>query len=108
MKTISQLLLLTCLSAGTSKLAAEPAPGVPTNESPGVPASAIQAASERTPPAPALAPESVTNAAATAAAPATAANLATNVFASTNAVAATNIVPPPVVVENDTNGLRLN
>ena len=38
MKTIKHFLLITCLSTGIPILAAEPAPGVPTNEAPSAPA----------------------------------------------------------------------
>ncbi len=99
MKTINYFFLITCLSTGTSLLAAEPPSGAPTNETPGAAETAL---------------ETTTNAAATGSESALAPDLATNVVAGTNAVADTNIlaaaVPavPPVVVENGTNGLRLN
>jgi hypothetical protein len=99
MKTINHFLLITCLSAGTSILAAEPPSGAPTNEAPGAPATVL---------------ETTTNAAASGSEPALAPDLATNAVAGTNAVADTNALAaaipavPPVVVENGTNGLRLN
>ena len=98
MKTINYFFLITCLSTGTSLLAAEPPSGAPTNETPG----AVETALETT-----------TNAAATGSESALAPDLATNVVAGTNAVADTNALAaipavPPVVVENGANGLRLN
>src|ERR1035437_453881 len=93
MKTIHHLLLLTCLSTGIPILAAEPTVGAPANAAPGAPAG-------------------VTNAVATPAVPVL--DFATNSVAGTNAVIGTNDVAaavpavPPVIVENGTNGLRLN
>ena len=43
MKTINHFLLITCLSTGTSMLAAEPTPGVPTHEAPDALATALSA-----------------------------------------------------------------
>ena len=114
MKTINPFLLIACLSTATPTLAAEPAPGVPTNEPPSAPAASIRAGTEPQPPAPVVAPETVTNVATAPAAPTLAPNLAanavagTNVVTGTNAVAAANPAPPPVVVENSANGMRLN
>ena len=90
MKTIHHLLLLACLSAGSSVLAAEPSPGVPTNEVPSAPTTG------QPPPAPTLAPPN--------GAPAAAANA----IAGTNAAVAARPAAPTVVVENNTNGMRLN
>jgi general secretion pathway protein D len=87
MKTINHFLLMACLSAGIPILAAEPPPG----------------------PTPALG--TVTNAVMSSAAPAPVPDLASNVVAGTNAVTGTNAAAaaaPTVVVENGTNGLRLN
>ena len=114
MKTINHFLLITCLSTGTSILAAEPPPGAPTNEAPGAPPTTLRAGTNQLQPAPASAAETTTNAAATAPEAGLAPDLATNAVAGTNAVADTNAVAaaipalPPVVVENGTNGLRLN
>ncbi len=114
MKTINPFLLLACLSTGTPILAAEPASGVPTNEPPSPPATTIRARAEQPQAAPAPAPETVTNVATSPAAPTSAPNLATNAVAGTNTVTGTNAVapaiaaPPPVVVENSADGMRLN
>ena len=70
MKTINHFLLITCLSTGIPILAAEPAPGAPTNEAPSAPATTIQTNTDQPPPAPTPAPEAATNAAATPATPA--------------------------------------
>jgi general secretion pathway protein D len=97
MRTINHFLLMACLSTGLPILAAEPTVGSPANESPHAPATMIQSSTGQLPPAPAAAPVL---------------DLATNSVAGTNAVLGTNVmaVPavPPVVVENGTNGLRLN
>ena len=114
MKTIHHFLLIACLSAGIPILAAEPTPGAPTNEAPGAPATAVQGNTSQPPPAPTAAPEAATNAATTPAPEslvpgvATNANAAANTVAGTNAVTATNAAAPTVVVENGTNGMRLN
>jgi type II secretory pathway component GspD/PulD (secretin) len=114
MKTINQFLLIAWLSTGTAILAAEPAPGVPTNEPPSAPATTIRAGTDQAAPAPAPPSETVANPAAIPAAMdlapdrATKAVAGTNAVTATNAVAAANPAPPPVVVENGTNGLRLN
>jgi type II secretory pathway component GspD/PulD (secretin) len=111
MKTIKHFLLITCLSAGLPTLAADSAPGAPTNEAPSAPATAIQPGLGQPPPAPTEAPEAATNSAATAALDS---DLVTNAVADTNAVTGTNAIAAaspvvlPVVVENGTNGLRLN
>src|ERR1019366_1496577 len=87
------LLLLPCLSTGIPILVAEPTVGAPTNVATGAPAG-------------------VTNAVATPAVPVV--DLATNSVAGTNAITGTNAVAaagpvvPPVIVEDGTNGLRLN
>ena len=114
MNTIKHFLLIACLSTGIPILAAEPAPGAPTNEAPSAPATTIQTNTDQPPPAPTAAPEAATNAVATPATPAPVPDLATNSVAGTNAVTGTNTVAaanpavPSVVVENGTNGLRLN
>jgi type II secretory pathway component GspD/PulD (secretin) len=113
MKTIKDFLLITCLSAGLPTLAADSAPGSPTNEAPSVPARIIQT-SPGQPPAPTEAPEATTNAVAAPAAPALVSDGATNAVVGTNAISDTNAIAaaspavPPVIVENGTNGLRLN
>jgi len=106
MKTIKHFLLITCLSAGLPILAADPAPGFPTNEAPNAPVTTIQTSPGQPPLAPTEAPEAAT--------PALVADSLTNAVAETNAVTGTNAIAaagpavPPVVVENGTNGLRLN
>jgi hypothetical protein len=107
MNTIKHFLLITCLSAGLPTLAADPAPGSPTNEAPNAPVTTIQTSPSQPPPAPTEAPQAAT--------PAQVADLVTNAVAETNALTGTNaiaaagpVVVPPVVVENGTNGLRLN
>jgi hypothetical protein len=106
MNTIKHFLLITCLSAGLPTLAADPAPGSPTNEAPNAPVTTIQTSPSQTPPAPTEAPQAAT--------PAQVADLVTNAVAETNALTGTNAIAaagpvvPPVVVENGTNGLRLN
>jgi general secretion pathway protein D len=97
MKTIHHLLLLACLSAGMPILAAEPTPGVLTNEAPSAPAMAIQPSTGQPAPTPSPALPEATPAAAAA-----------NAIAGTNAAAATRPATPTVVVENGTNGMRLN
>src|ERR1035441_3383123 len=91
MRKINHILLISCLSAGIPIMAAEPTVGTLTNAAPGAPAG-------------------VTNAVATPAV--SVLDLATNSVAGTNAVIGTNAVAvpavPPVIVENGTNGLRLN
>ena len=90
MKTIHHFLLIACLSASIPILAAEPTP------------------------APIPAPQAATNGAATPAAPALVPGVATNAIAAanavtgTNTVAGTNAAAPAVVIENGTNGMRLN
>jgi type II secretory pathway component GspD/PulD (secretin) len=109
MKTINHFLLITCLSTGLPILAAEPTPSAPTNEAPSAPPPAIQASTGQPPPAPTATPEAATNASATSAAAVL--DVATNSVAGTNAITGTNTVAaaiPPVVIENGTNGLRLN
>jgi hypothetical protein len=106
MNTIKHFLLITCLSAGLPTLAADPAPGSPTNEAPNAPVTTIQTSPSQPPPAPTEAPQAAT--------PAQVADLVTNAVAETNALTGTNAIAaagpvvPPVVVENGTNGLRLN
>lgn len=103
MKTINYFLLIACLSTGAPMLAAEPAPGTPTNEAPSAPAAALPAATNPQPPAPV--PATINNAVAAPTEPSPATDLTTNTVAGTNVVAAAE---PPVVVENSANGLRLN
>ena len=106
MNTIKHFLLITCLSAGLPTLAADPSSGSPTNEAPNAPVTTIQTSPGQTPLAPTYAPEAAT--------PAQVADLVTNAVAGTNAVTGTNATAaaspalPPVVVENGTNGLRMN
>jgi type II secretory pathway component GspD/PulD (secretin) len=106
MNTIKHFLLITCLSAGLPTLAADPSSGSPTNEAPNAPVTTIQTSPGQTPLAPTDAPEAAT--------PAQVADLVTNAVAGTNAVTGTNATAaaspalPPVVVENGTNGLRMN
>src|SRR5664279_4592242 len=106
MNTIKHFLLITCLSAGLPILAADPAPGFPTNEAPNAPVTIIQTSPGQPPLAPTEAPEAAT--------PALVADSLTNAVAETNALTGTNAIAtgspavPPVVVENGTNGLRLN
>ena len=107
MKTIPHFLLIACLSAGIPILAAEPTPGVPTNEPPGAPAKAIQAAADQQPTAPVPALETDTNAVAIGGAPVPPLATATNTLTGTNAGAAIAPVVPPVVVENGGSGLSL-
>ena len=114
MSTIHHFLLTVCLSTGIPILAAEPTPGTPTNEAPSAPATAIQTKSDQSPSAPTGTPDATTNAAATPPAQVPGPDLATNSVAGTNAVTGTSIVAtavpaaPLVVMENGTNGLRLN
>ena len=114
MKTIHHFLLTACLATGIPILAAEPTPGAPTNEAPSAPATAIQTNMDQSPPALTATPEAATNTVATPMAPAPGSDLATNSVAGTNAVTGTNTVaaaipaPPPVVMENGTNGLCMN
>jgi len=114
MKAIKHLLLVTCLSASLSTLAADPVPGSPTNEAPGAPATIVQTTPGQPPPAQAAAPEAATNAEAAPATAALASDQVTNAIGDTNAVTGTNAIAeatpamPPVVVENDTNGMRFN
>ncbi len=116
MKTINHLLLFTCLSAGTgcAALAAQAAAGAPTNEAPTAlaatnPATASQQQAMLTPAA-----ESVSGTVAPVSATAQAPNLATDAAAGANPAPDTNVLTvaiakePPVIVENGTNGLRLN
>src|ERR1035441_9874148 len=106
MNTIKHFLLMTCLSAGLPTLAADPAPGFPTNEAPNAPVTTIQTSPGQPPPVPTEAPQAAT--------PAQVADLVTNAVAETKALTGTNAIAaagpavPPVVVENGTNGLRLN
>src|ERR1022692_4806119 len=93
MRTINHILLISCLSAGIPIMAAEPTAGAATNAT----TSAADA----------------TNTPVTSAASAAIPDQATNSVAGTNAVIGTNAlaaVPavPSVVVENGTNGVRLN
>ena len=108
MKTIKHFLLITCLSAGLTALAADQAPGSPTNEAPSAPATTIQTNTDQPPPVPTEAPEAAANTVATPAATALTADLVTNAVSGPNAVTGTNSAAPTVVVENGTNGLRLN
>jgi type II secretory pathway component GspD/PulD (secretin) len=108
MKTIKHFLLITCLSAGLPALAADPAPGSPINEAPRAPATTIQTNTDQPPPVPTEAPEAAANTLATPAATALTADLVTNAVSGSNAVTGTNAAAPTVVVENGTNGLRLN
>jgi type II secretory pathway component GspD/PulD (secretin) len=108
MKTIKHFLLITCLSAGLPALAADPAPGSPINEAPRAPATTIQTNTDQPPPVPTEAPEAAAYTVATPAATALAADLVTNAVSGPNAVTGTNASAPTVVVENGTNGLRLN
>src|ERR1017187_945975 len=110
MRTINHLLLITCLSTGIPILAAEPSPGAATNEAPtSAPAATIQSGVAQPQSAPTAAPPD-----ATTATPGPASDLANNAVSGTNAVAGTNALAasiptePAVVVENGTNGLRLN
>src|SRR5512139_2835428 len=114
MKTIRHFLLITCLSTtGIPMLAAESIPDPLTNEPPSAPATAIRAAADQPQPPSAPAPETA-NMPAAAATPAPAPAVATNAVvaastrAATKAVALTNAAVPPVLVEDGTNGLRLN
>jgi type II secretory pathway component GspD/PulD (secretin) len=93
MRTINHILLISCLSAGIPIMAAEPTAGAATNAT----TSAADA----------------TNTPVTSAASAAVTDQATNSVAGTNAVIGTNVLAaapavPAVVVENGTNGLRLN
>ena len=93
MRTINHILLISCLSAGIPIMAAEPTAGAATNAT----TSAADA----------------TNTPVTSAASAAVPDQATNSVAGTNAVIGTNALAaapavPAVVVENGTNGLRLN
>jgi hypothetical protein len=97
MKTLHHLLLSACLCAGISILAAEPTPGVPTNEAPSAPATAIQPGAGQPPPAPIPAPPDAAPAAAAA-----------NAITGTNVAAVPRPAAPTVVVDNSTNGMRLN
>ncbi len=113
MKTINSLFLLAWLSTGASSIPAAEAPaGTATNEAPVAPVTTNQAVTDQSPPPSTMEP--VSNSAAPPAAAIPASDLATNVAAgatatgSTNAIAAAAPEPPPVVVENGTNGLRLN
>ncbi len=114
MKTIQHFLLIACLSTGIPILAAEPAPGAPTNEAPSAPATTIQTNTDQSPPAPTAAPEAATNAAATpaGAGPRFGPRLPTPSRAPTQSLGPTlwPAIPaaPPVVIENGTNGLCLN
>src|ERR1019366_7590746 len=87
MRTINHILLISCLSAGIPIKAAEPTAGAATNAT----TSAADA----------------TNTPVTSAASAAVPDQATNAVIGTNALAAAPAVPA-VVVENGTNGLRLN
>jgi len=89
-------------------LAADQAPGSPTNEAPSAPATTIQTNTDQPPPVPTEAPEAAANTVATPAATALTADLVTNAVSGPNAVTGTNSAAPTVVVENGTNGLRLN
>jgi hypothetical protein len=104
MNSINHFLLIASLSTGISIRAAEPPPGTPTNETPSAPATPLRAGADQSSPPPADTSETVTNAVATAPVP----DLATNTVAGTNAVADAIPAVPPVVVENGTNGVRLN
>jgi general secretion pathway protein D len=97
MNSINHFLLIASVSTGISIRAAETPPGTPTNEAPSAPATTFRAGADQPSPPPAEASETVTNAVA-----------GTNTVAGTNAVADANPAVPPVVVENGTNGLRLN
>jgi general secretion pathway protein D len=114
MRTIHHVLLTACLSTGIPILAAEPTPGTPTNEAPSAPATTIQTNRDQATVAPTATPEAATRMVATALAPAAGAELVTNSVAGTNAIAGTNTVganvpvPPPVFIENGTNGLCMN
>ena len=114
MNTTKHFLLTACLFTGIPILVAAPAPGAPTNEAPSAPATAIQANTGQPLPAPTAAPQAATNALATLVTLAVVPGPATNTLAGpnavtgTNAVTATNAAAPTVVVENGTNGIRLN
>ena len=108
MKTIHHFLLIACLSAGMPILAAEPAPGVPTNEAPGTAAVNIQPSAGQQLSTAIPAPPGETNAAAQAPGVATNASVAAGASSGTNAVAAARPAVPTIVVENGTNGMRLN
>ena len=94
MNSTNHFLLIASLATGISLRAAQAPSANPTNDASAAPVTAVRAADGQEQPA----PETVTNAVGTPTAP----DLATN------AVAATSAVEPPVVVENGTNGLRLN
>jgi len=97
MNSINHFLLMASLSTGISIRAAEPPTGTPTNEAPSAPAAASEIMTNAAATAPAPLPDLATNAVA-----------GTDTIADTNAVAAAIPAVPPVVVENGTNGLRLN
>ena len=110
MNLINHFLLIASLSTGLSIRAAEPPPGTRTNEAPGRSATPLRSGADRSSSQLADASETETNAVA----PALVSNLATNTVTGTNTVAGTNAVAdavpavPPVVVENGTNGVRMN
>ncbi len=110
MNSINHFLLIASLSTGISIRAAEPPSASPTNEAPSAPATPLRAGADQSSPPPAGATETVTNAVATAPVPdlATNAVAGSNAGAGTNAVATANPAVPPVVVENGTNGVRMN
>jgi type II secretory pathway component GspD/PulD (secretin) len=112
MKTMTYLLLLSCLITGLALRAAESPTSAPTNEAPSAPATNILAATDQPPPAPTPPAETVTNAvnptAASAAVCVTNTVAGTNAPLGTNALAAAAPAEPPVVIDNGTNGLRLN
>jgi type II secretory pathway component GspD/PulD (secretin) len=111
MNTIKHFLLVACLSTGIPILAAEPSPAAPTNEPPSAPATIVQVSTNQPP---AALPPATGTATSTVAAPAPVPSVATNAIAATNAPNATSAAAaatpaaPAVVVENGTNGLRLN
>jgi type II secretory pathway component GspD/PulD (secretin) len=108
MKTITALLLVTGLVAGLAVRAAEPPTGAPTNDAPSAPVTNVVASPDQPPPPPAPPPELATNAVGATAITVTNLVADTNAPAGTNAVAAAPPAEPPVLIENGTNGLRLN
>jgi hypothetical protein len=112
MNTTKYLLLIACLTS-IPILAAEPTPGVLTNEASGAPATALQPNAGQQPPAPTPASGVATNVTATPAPSAEGPGLTTNTVAGSGAITVTNVVAatnagPAVAVEYGTNGLRVN
>lgn len=116
MKTINHLLLFACLSAGTycAALAAQAAADTPTNEAPAALAATNPATAGEQQAMPTPAAGSVSGAVAPVPAAGQAPNLATDAAAGANPAPDTNALTvaiakePPVIVEDGTNGLRLN